>query len=252
MKKNIAGLLFAGICILLASCSKEEIAGKKIYYGNVQGEIKPLPGTPGMDIYINNNKMLTMEAGGPFGLGGTLPITAGEPVTLVFKKKDTDISLADTTFTIARGETANFKVAYSEEFGIKGFVQPRAVAPDSVSIQFANALSEQYSPAGGVDLYVCKYGLYTGEIMDTTAILSNFEKGKPMPALTLAADDPNNPSFMYIGMLKNRQTGEFILDQDLNIKIFMILSDWSYYPGKFSGGVVYDEWGFITTNLIDL
>jgi hypothetical protein len=57
---------------------------------------------------------------------------------------------------------------------------------------------------------------------------------------------------MYIGMLKNRQTGEFILDQDLNVKIFMVLNDWFYYTGKFSVGVVYDEWGFITTNLIDL
>lgn len=252
MKKNIAGLLFACICMVLVSCSKEEAADKKTYYANVQGEIKSLPGTPGMDIYINNNKVLTMESGGFFGQSGTLPVTAGEPVVLEFKKKDTDTLLIDTTFTIARGETADFKIAYSEAFGIKGFVQPRPVAADSVSIQFVNSLSEQYSPAGGLDLYICKYGLYTGEIMDTTAILPNFEKGKSMPILTLAAEDPNTANFMYIGMLKDRQTGEFIFNEGLGLNIFLVLNDWYYYPGKYSIGVVYDEWGFISTNLIDL
>lgn len=252
MEKNITGLLFICICMVLVSCSKEEAADKKIYYGNVQGEIKNLPGTPGMDIYINNDKVLTMESGGLFGLAGSLPVIAEEPVILEFKKKDTDTLLIDTTFTITRGETAGFKIAYSETFGIKGFVQPTPVAADSVSIQFINSLSDEIIPAGGLDLYVCKYDMFTGEIFDTLAIVPNFEKGKPVPALTFPAADPNNPSFMYIGMLKDRQTGEFILNPALGLNFFMVLSDWAYYPGKFCIGVVYDEWEYISTNLIDL
>jgi len=253
MKKNAAGWLFICICILFISCSKEEKSDMKVYYANVQGEMKSLPGTPAMDIYINNEKVFTMLSGGAFGYGGSMPVVADKPVTLAFKKQDTDILLIDTTFTIAEGQTANFIMAYSEDLGIKGFVQPRAVAPDSVSIQFINQLGEMYSPAGGVDLYICKADIFTGEIKDTTVIVPNFEKGKPMPVLTLPADDINNVSFMYVGLLKDRQTGEFLIHQAIGMNLFLILSDWLFYPGKFNIGIITDDGaGYIFTNLIDM
>lgn len=251
--KKTTGWLFACICILIISCSKEDISGMKIYYANVQGEMKTLPGTPAMDVYVNNEKVQTMLSGGTFGYGGSLQVTAEKPTTLTIKKKDSDISLIDTTFILTKGQTANFIMAYSEDLKIKGFIQPRIVAPDSVSIQFINQLTEMYSPAGGVDLYICKADIFTGEIKDTTAVIPNFEKDKPMAVLTLPADDINNVSFMYVGMLKNRQTGEFLINQAFGMNLFVVLFDWFYYSGKFSIGIVTDDGsGAISTNLIDL
>ena len=56
---------------------------------------------------------------------------------------------------------------------------------------------------------------------------------------------------MYVGMLKDRKTGEFLLNPAIGLSLFLILSDWSY-TGKYIVGVVYDEYENISTNLIEL
>src|SRR5687767_13661605 len=80
MKKNLLGLLFVYMSFIAGvSCSKEKTSNIKTYYGNVNGELKGLPGTPDMDIYINQEKMGELSPGGGFG---TLRVVAGELVKL--------------------------------------------------------------------------------------------------------------------------------------------------------------------------
>lgn len=249
-----ATIIIIVTCALLtitASCTKKEAPAEKYYYGNIQGEIKGLPGTPGMDLYADDEKLGYVGMGGGFGLGGTIKVPAEKPFTLKFKRKDTDSLLLDTLLTIGKFQTANFNIVYSEELGIKGFIQTKPVALDSISFQVLNNLNEAQYPYPDVDLYIMTMDAGTWELKDTFAILPQFKKGKLMSqvfTIPTRLDSLNNPKpdyVIYAGMLKNRQTGTFVDFGGFNYFYFLI--DIYTMRGTFSifmlendgGGYVY-------------
>ena len=245
MKKYFIIITLLLVFALLQSCTKENGLGKKSYYGSVSGDLKGLPGTPNVDVYINNRKIASIDPGAGFV---DQKIAAGEPVDLQFKRRDNNELLADTSFTAERDQKISFSLAWSDDLGIKGFLQKKAVAPDSISVQIVKNLSPKYTPAGGVDLYMCTIDPNTLEPVDTIAVYPDFKKGVLTPTVTISLGDPNNPS-IYVGILKDRQTGKDILNEGLGLPLFTFGFS---SIGIYCVAVVYDSSGYIDTNLIEL
>lgn len=244
--KKIFILLACACSISLFSCTKEgDGYGDKHYYGAVTFEVAPLPNTPDIKIVLNGQEIGNWR-------GARFTVAAKSPNQISFYNAGTNELIADTVVTLAPDESSNFRIAYSEALGIKGFLQGGGapVSADSIRIQFANTLSDTYSPAAGVDLYLLKADFYTLEITDTVTVIRDFKKGQVMPPVTLKAEDVNNPTYYLVGLLRNRQTGTFIYDQQFGW--FPVIVDWWYYTGKYEIAVVNDNGGVISAALIDL
>jgi hypothetical protein len=247
-------IIFCFTVSAFSSCSKKEMADRRFYYANVQGEIKQLPGTPLMDLYVNGEKKA--EIGAMFGLGGTIKITAEEAMKLEFKDRSNGSLLLDTTMTLPRNQTAFFNIAYSEDIGVKGFVQERSISPDSIAFQVINVLDLQKYPYPHLDLYVCSMNFYTWDIADTVKIMPDIGNGKLIPEVVtvpVKLDADGNPKQLYIGMLKNRDTGEFITDPNNNdLNMFFLISDVITSRGKFVILPISNQYGYIGCDPIPL
>lgn len=233
--------------VLLYACSKNEAINTKLYYGKIEGQLQNMPGTPPMDLYLNGELTLSLAIGTGFGVAERVLVPAGVPVVMELKNHDTKAVLLDSTFTLDKGQIANFNIAYSEDLGIKGFLQSKPVSPDSISFQIVNTIDEQIYPNPDIDLYIVRSDPNTLEVVDTIAILPNFKKGVLMPQVMTI---PYLPAYMTLGMLRDRQTGEFIINRGLGLPIFVMLDE-AYAAGRFSISLIYaDASGYIGNNAI--
>jgi hypothetical protein len=244
------------LVLLLSSCSKEKGMGNKTYYGALQGELKGLPGTPNLDLYLDDSKLLSMSAGSYFGLNNSQKIAADRPVNMKLRNADNGEVVADTTFLVAREELASFSFAWSEELGIKGFIKSRSVAQDSFAFQVMNKISLQNYPQTDMDLYIVQADPWTLEVLDTMTIITDFRRDElksQVITLPTKLTPANDPAVLYIGMLKDRKTGEFINHYPVELPLFIFISDPNSYPGSFMICVVSDDLsGYIFTNPIIL
>lgn len=258
MKSTIIySLLICGLLSMINSCTKKELDDKKYFYGSLAVEYKNLPGSPLVDLYIDNEKRVFMGPGTAFTGASALPVDAEKTVLVQLKKKDTDSLILDTTLTVPKDKINGIQFAWSEVLDMKGFIQPRQIGQDSISFQVFNNLNEQLYPYPDIDLIIQKMDILNNfEIKDTVVIVPNFKKGQLMPqviTVPTGLDESGNPALYYVGRMVNRQTGEYIVDAGSGVDYFLLILDPAFYKGTFSiCPVENDLFGYISVNPITL
>lgn len=210
-------LLILVVCAaLLPSCKKGDlIAGKT--NGALTAELLNLPNTPAMEVYFKGVKLDSLLPGTSVGLSPKIIVPAGDSGTLSFKRKGTEEVLIDTVIAVPAEAELNFRLAYSEDLGIKTFLAGgSSVSADSCRIQFFDQLTTTLQPdEADVDLCGFRYNTNT---MDYTQlyVFPSLVKGQLHPmsiTLPVAEPDGSNTGIQYSVKLKDRATGNFLTDQ---------------------------------------
>lgn len=219
---KLTGLvLVAGIC--LTSCTKGTIDNHQYYYGTIDFSIAALPNSPEVDVYVNNDSIVSMTPG-----SSPLALYKGETSELhqvnVYRKGTKEL-LADTLIKLNKNEKVYLKVACSEPLGMSGFLQASTtVDPDSSRIQLYNGLPASiHQDDVDVDAVLC-YDNESGQSVEAGVVWEHFERGKLHPLIaTVVARS------YYVIKFRNRATGEFLTDS-----FGADYCAWSTVPGKFS------------------
>ncbi|MBP1614356.1 MAG: hypothetical protein H6Q13_1804 [Bacteroidetes bacterium] len=252
MKKILITILFGNL-IFLFSCTKEKELEDKFYYGRVDVAVANLPGTPGLELRINNILHDTISQG-----SSSFPqvtVAASEPVTLSVYESATGELVEDTTFILNKNENRYLKIACSNDYGIKGWLNGKTVADSTRQMQFVNNLNEEQYPFSSFDLYIYTANYKTGAPIDTVAVFHNFNRGKLYPTtLTLPVYNQDGSKITYVGSLHNHETQVVIPNKGLSNKtFFVILNNTSNYNGTYGIYIVMDDANArIYTNIITL
>ena len=203
LNKVIIGMLV----LSTGACTKKELQSEKFYYGKVEVVLANLPNTPTMDVRFDNKVDSLVSGGAPWSAAGQTAISQ----KLSVYKKGTNILIADTLITLVKDSTLSFKVGYSEEFGISGFMgQAATVHPDSCMIMMYNNLPFDLQPEG-VEIDACLYMWdETGTLVETGIVWPAFTRKKTHPkTVTINLKDAGQ----YVFKFKDRANGEFLKDQ---------------------------------------
>jgi len=214
MLKVLKCISFAAIMLLAVSCKKGDPVNE-FYFASFTAELLGLPGTPTVDVYVNDKKIDTIASGKSIGLTPKLMLEAGgKKTTISFKKYGTDSLLLDTIVDPVAGSSFALKFAYSPVLGISSFMEGgnNTVAPDSVSCFFFNQLPVEIQ-AEGVQIDAELFTV-TGTLYEPTGItLPKFGKNKLHPTmLSLKVLNADNTSITYALKFKNTATGEYLKD----------------------------------------
>jgi hypothetical protein len=208
MKKYFAFLL---VLIFAAACSEEESVDQKSYYGKIQVAVVQLPGTPPLELRADGKKLSDIPV-------GSTMITAGRPISLSIYNRDDNALVVDTTVTLSRNELKSFKVCYSDEFGIRGWVNSQPVAADTFAVQFMNSLGSYFDTYPKLDLYICRFNFTTYEYEETGIVIKDFSKARLYPTVyKFPMTTPEGNFHFYAGKLKNPETGESIPQSYLDL-----------------------------------
>jgi hypothetical protein len=214
--------------LMAVSCRKGELPNE-YYFGKLGISLVALPNTPDIEVHFNGKK-LTDNAMIP-GESRSFDQLSQEGKLEIFKAH-TDSLLGDTLITIPPNAIQNFRFAYSEAFGLQGFVAGGEVAADSIKLQFLNNLGEYYNAYPSVDLHIGYYDGINGGYAETGVVIKNFSKGQLSPeAVTLPIATADGSPIFYFGRLKNAETGEFILSPGG--------TEWFFITGFFAGGNIH-------------
>ncbi|RKR82105.1 hypothetical protein BDD43_2272 [Mucilaginibacter gracilis] len=205
-------LLLAATAIF--SCKKGEPIKADHHFGSLTAELADLPGTPVMDIYFNGKKLPDSLTIGPiYGLSTRLLLDAGVKSKLAFKKHGTDSLLIDTLITIPAANVLNFRLAYSEELGLKTFLDAgSSVGVDSAKVQLFNNLSTLLPDGISVDGYLTRTHNDGSGTIDDLGVLPNLNRKTISKAMTLALNDASGTPYSYIVRLKDKASGQFLTD----------------------------------------
>lgn len=207
---SIAILLFA------TACKKGDPIEEQAF-GFVKLELLQLPGTPNLEVYVENTKLSEQLVAGPAVYAPQL-LEAGKPTKISFRKAGTATSVMDTTLTLEEGQRLDLRLAYSEDLSLKSFMKSQStVSMDSIAFQLFNKIPEVIQPAGmHVDAVLCRLDNMTGEFVDVTTY-ENFALLKLHPkSMTLPVRDADGMDIVYFIRLKNVETGEFLMDAGFN------------------------------------
>lgn len=230
--------------LTIVSCRKGELPDE-YYYGKVGVSLVGLPNTPDIEVRLAGKKL-----GGPIipGGSGSFEVLSQDGELQIFKA-NTDSLLADTLISIPPNAQRDFRFAYSEAFGLQGFVAGGAVAPDSVRLQFLNNLGDFYDAYPSLDLHIGYYDVNTGGFAETGVVIKGFSKEQLSAVATLPSLGADGSTIFYFARVKNAATGEFILQPSLG-------TDWFFMAG-FEGGTtqvlrLYDTSGDIAVEAIQI
>lgn len=232
---NIVALLLA--TILFYACTKEQEKNGKAYYGELTIALANLPGTADVDVWFNDiklGKVISTEPRPP-----VFYLKANETGKVSVYKSGTDTLIADTLISVSHHGTSNYKLANSEELGIKGWISTTPVAADSASFQLFHNLSAENYPVAAPDLYVCAVDPGTLEVTDTFFVFKAFKKGTLAPRVTVPQYDATGNSILCVGKLKDPATGLFIINKGLDLDLFPIFTD-DFSKGTFRVLIVKD------------
>ncbi|EHQ26130.1 hypothetical protein [Mucilaginibacter paludis] len=207
-------LLLLLLATAIFSCKKGEPLKSEHRFGSLTAALADLPGTPVMDIYFNGKKLPdSLIAGGTYGLSPKLLLDAGVKAKLAFKKHGTDSLLIDTLVTIPAANLLNFRLAYSEDLGLKTFLDAGAsVGVDSVKMQLFNNLTTLLPDGITVDGYLTRAHNDGSGIIDDLGVMPDLNRKTISKAMILALNDPSGTPYGYIVRLKDKASGQFLTD----------------------------------------
>ncbi|MBC9931250.1 hypothetical protein [Chitinophaga qingshengii] len=238
------------VVALMASCRKGELP-EEHYVGKVHVTLLNLPNTPKIMMYFDGRQLDTIN---PIG-GNSFMVPAGKPGKLSAYDANKHELLADTLINIAANHTQQFRFAYSQDFGLKGFIgegsNGGAVPKDSFDVQFFNKLDASFFPLEKYDLSFIFADPETGDILDYPAVMKGWSRGKLSPVIRFRATNNNGNEYTFAAKLIDPATGQVIIQPDG--------SEFFVFTGAQLGGktqictVANDPAaGYITTNPIDL
>jgi hypothetical protein len=189
-----------------SSCAKNKGLGEEYHYGKVQVQRFSLPDTPEMDLFLDGEKPTDWNS-------IALPVLATIPSRISVYVKGTHDLIADTTVTVARDQLLYLSVAYSAEFGLKGFYFGQHVPEDSVRMRFKYALDQNIYPFPNVDVHLFRSTDTTAAAV--VAIVENLSFGATYsPAVTtLPSKNEQGGTINYVIKMKDRLSGQFIRDK---------------------------------------
>lgn len=202
LNKVIIGMLV----LITGACTKKELQSEKFYYGKVEVVLANLPNTPTVDVRFNN-KVDSLVSGIPWSATGQTAVSQ----KLSVYRAGTNLLIADTLITLVKDSTLSFKVGYSEDFGISGFMgQSAAISPDSCMFIMYNNLPIDLQPEGvEIDAYLYMWD-ETGTLVETGIVWPAFTRQKTHPkTVTVNLKDAGQ----YVFKFKDRATGEFLKDK---------------------------------------
>lgn len=201
--KIIAVLLLVSNCMI--SCTKGTLNGDQFYYGNVEVSLAPLPYTPNMVLYVDNDSIGPLQTilNPILYRGGT-----SEKKQISIYIEGTKELVADTLLQLVSGQVIHLKAAYSEPLGMSGFLSgSTTVDPDSSRFQLFNGLPAALLPEGVEVDAILYYDNDAGQTVEAGIVWENFERGKLHPLMvTVKARN------YYLVKFRNRATGEFLAD----------------------------------------
>lgn len=242
MKRTIIILTFlSGLLAVITACKKEAAVSKN-YYGHIRVSAAAFPNTPRFEVRFSD-KIL-----GDVSAENTFMVDAEIEHRLSIYIKETGTLIADTLVRLKPNETRSFKVAYSQELKLKGWLNTVPVSPDSMAFQLLNNLGPDFRSYPSLDLHIFYYDAITGEIGETGKVLANFpQTDLSAPFLVPYAGTEDAPYF-YFAKLKDNSTGNFL--------IFPSGSDLILLPVSFGGSTsiynVHDVAGEVTADQIEL
>jgi hypothetical protein len=201
----------AAILMMAVACKKGTPVEQQSF-GFVKAELLLLPGTPSLEVYMENTKLSdTLVAGGQ---SKTQVVTAGKKTKISFRKVGSDVVLLDTSVVIDGGQNMSLRLAFSEDLGIKGFLKGKpSFGADSVSIQLLNKLPEELQADSLlVNAVLFRLNNMTGEFEEITSF-ENFPRTKLHPkSVVLPLKDESAIEITYFIRFRNAKTGEFLVD----------------------------------------
>ncbi|HEY1164502.1 MAG TPA: hypothetical protein VGE90_05025 [Chitinophaga sp.] len=203
----------------ISSCKKGDLP-KEYYFGKIEVSLVALPNTPDIEVRFDGKK-LREEPMLP-GATANFQVLSQEGKLEIFKA-NTDTLLADTLISIPPNTGRKFRFAYSEEFGLQGFVAGGNVPADSVRLQFINSFGAYYDAYPSLDLHIGYRDIVNGGYAETGIVIKDFNK-KGLHAQTgmVAIAWPDGTPYRYYARLKNNATGEFIVTPGRSIDWFII------------------------------
>jgi len=205
MRATFSFFVLAVLSLMVASCRKGELP-EEYYYGKMSVFLVNLPNTPNIMLRFGG-KNLGDTIVPASSRAYTLPSQAGK---LEIYDAGTGSLVADTMINILANTTQDFRFAYSQDAGIKGFIKQTTVAPDSTALQFIHNLDPQYFPET-LDLYVIFVNNQTGSLDETGIVVKGLKKGELSPQLvTLPMNDATGQPISYGAKFKDPATGEYI------------------------------------------
>lgn len=205
MRATFLFFVLASISLMVISCRKGELPDE-YYYGKVSVFLVNLPNTPSILMRFNGKN-----------LGDTVVPASSRSFILpsqegkleIFDAK-ADTLVADTMINVLSNTTQDFRFAYSQDAGIKGFIKQAAVSRDSTAMQFIHKLNQQYFPET-LDLYVIFVNNQTGTLDETGIVVKGLKKGVlNSMVVALPMNDSSGVPITYGAKFKNTATGEDI------------------------------------------
>ncbi|HVI44423.1 MAG TPA: hypothetical protein VM802_06125 [Chitinophaga sp.] len=238
--------LFFFVAVVVVSCRKGDLP-EEHYFGKVNVSLLNLPNTPKVMIYFDNKQLDTIST---VGTGSHFVLQAGIKAKLAAYDAVKNELLADTLITILPNAAQDFKFAYSQELGLKGFVSGEGtkVAPDSLFVQLSNKLSATFYPKDKYDLKFIYSDPATGELVESPIVLKGWERGKlSSQILKFRVQDESGNGITYAAKIIDPATGEVVPQPD-GSEFFVLGIDQSY-AGKYLITSVSDDNNGSITNI---
>jgi hypothetical protein len=206
---KLTGQIIVSIFILwsVSACRKGSLPEEQ-YFGFITVTLLDLPNTPKVDVRFNGNKVGEINP----GRHPRFMLSAGVPGTLAFYKENTDSLVVDTVITVPKNDEKSFRIAYSQDIGLKGFVSDQTqYAADSVYFQLFNSLDTRYYPATDFEVHFFAFNNETFELEPTGIVLKAPGKGVLSPIIILPTNDKNGQPLFYTIKLKAPGAADFFV-----------------------------------------
>lgn len=242
MKRTVIILTFlTGLLAGITACKKEAAVNRN-YYGHIKVSAATFPNTPQFEVRFSDKILGDVSGENTFMVDAEIEHRLGIYV------KETGALIADTLVRLKPNETRSFKVVYSQELNLKGWLNTTPVSPDSLSFQILNNLGPDFRAYPSMDLYIFYYDAITGEMNETGKVLANFAKSDLSAPFLLPYMGTDDTPYFYFGKLKDNSTGNFLT--------FPSGSDMIFLPVSFGGSTsiynVHDIAGEVTADQIEL
>ena len=218
--RSLTLFLLSAILLFAISCRKGDLP-ENHYFSKVQVYDLAFTNSPDIDVRFGKKLLGTISTSKDaiYEL-----LTAKD--TLKIYKSNTDTLLADTLVNLSANSMVTFRFAYSPDMGLKGFIPAAAAVPaHTIAFQLLNNLGDFYKSYSSLELHICYYDYNTGEILETGNVIDNFQNVDLYPRVfRLPFWTPEGYNSFYLGKIKDKTTGEFIIQPGAGVDYFFLPS----------------------------